>query len=130
MSPCPGTDELQQLEQQHAGVMLRLDAFAHCLFDTSTRETAVASLLDLIAEISMHFGFEEALMDGAGYPGLDHHRRQHMGLVIELGLLLDRVETLDDLTEVARGSDFLARWYRQHIEHSDGPMMRWYASAV
>jgi hemerythrin-like metal-binding protein len=124
------SEDLQRLEQQHVGVAQRLEAFAHQLFDASQREAAVIGLLDLITEMSMHFGFEEALMDGAAYPELDHHRRQHMGLVIELGLLLDRVEAMVDLTEVARSSDFLARWYRQHTEHSDGPMLRWYASVA
>ncbi len=125
-----GAGELQELERQHAGVAGRLEDFVRQLFDAVQRETAVASLLALIAEMSMHFGYEEALMDAAAYPDFDHHRRQHMGLVIELGLLLDRVEAMGDPTEVARSGDFLTRWYRQHVEESDGQMLRWSASAA
>jgi hemerythrin-like metal-binding protein len=125
-----GPRALQMVERQHAGVAQRLETFVHHLFDASQRDTVVESLIDLITEMSMHFGFEESLMDDVAYPELDHHRRQHMGIVIELGLLLDRVVAREDLTEVARSADFLTRWYHQHIEHSDGPMMRWCASAA
>lgn len=125
-----GVEELQDIERQHAGVAKCLEHFSHQLFDAAQRDKAVASLIDLIAVMSMHFGYEESLMDTAAYPDFDHHRRQHMGLVIELGLLLDQVETMADLTEVARSCDFLSRWYRQHVDESDGRMMRWFASAT
>jgi hemerythrin len=49
-----------------------------------------------------------------------------MSIVVELGLLLDRLaDAAHD--EAVRGADFLAHWYRQHVAHSDALLHDWLA---
>lgn len=67
-------------------------------------------------------------MEDGGYALFDHHRRQHLGIMTELGLLLDRIESGEDLVGAARNADLLARWYREHMALSDRPLLDWLAS--
>lgn len=118
----------EQLGREHAALVVQLDRFAHLLFDPAGRVQVEDSLRELLIDIGMHFGFEESLMEDGGYADFEHHRRQHLGIMTELGLLLDRVEAAVDAGEVARGADFLAQWYREHVAHSDRALLAWLAS--
>jgi len=119
---------MEQLDREHAELVVRLDAFARRLFGAEGRDEAADDLRRLIIDIGMHFGFEESLMEDGGYAGFEHHRRQHLGIMTEFGLLLDRVESGDDPAAVARGTDWLAHWYREHVAQSDKALLDWLAS--
>lgn len=116
---------LDLIDTQHQEISTQLELFAGQIFDSAHREDAVDSLRSLLLDIGTHFGFEEATMIEKGYPDLDHHRRQHLSLMTELGLLLDRVEDLPDVHALARGADFLTHWYHQHVAHSDRLLNDW-----
>lgn len=126
----PSSSALVELQGQHTRIDALLAELLGQVFDVGHREQAAESLRVLIVEMSMHFGYEESLMEAGGYPEGDHHRRQHIALVTELGLLLDRVEEMGDVGEVVRGVDFLTHWVEQHIAHSDGLLIDWLASAA
>lgn len=119
---------LGQINDQHAGLAAGLDAFAVQLLDHAHREAVAESLRELLVEIGMHFGYEESLMVEHDYPDFQHHRRQHIAIMTELGQLLDRVAEMADPKDVARNVDFLSHWYRQHMDHSDRALETWLAS--
>jgi hemerythrin-like metal-binding protein len=105
--------------------MLRFGEFSRLLYKTSQRAATAESLMRVITEISMHFGFEESLMEAGAYAEFDHHRRQHLGIMTELGLMIDRLESGLGLPELARGGDFLLHWYEQHFASSDCAFQAW-----
>ncbi len=113
------------LQYQHQQVMLRFGEFSRLLYITDQRVATAESLMRVITEISMHFGFEESLMEAGAYAEFDHHRRQHLGIMTELGLMIDRLESDKGLSELARGADFLLHWYQQHIANSDCAFEAW-----
>jgi hemerythrin-like metal-binding protein len=116
-----------ELARQHASIASRLDAFSQRIYGTTQLGAVALELRELLVEIGMHFGFEEALMEAGGYAQFEHHRRQHMSLVVELGLLLDRLAVAAH-EESVRSADFLAQWYRQHVAHSDALLAQWLAT--
>lgn len=118
-------DALAELEHQHADLAGRLEAFSSRCFDPVARLDASEEVREILIEIGMHFGFEESLMDEGGFAGFDHHRRQHMGIMIELGQLLDRLTEKVESGELVRSVDFLAEWYKQHVLHSDTVLRAW-----
>jgi len=119
-------DTLKALRDQHQQVSACFDEFLHRLFTVADqRAVIVDSLLGVITGIGMHFGFEEAVMQDAGYADFEHHRRQHLGIMTELGLLLDRLENNNAAADLARGADFLFHWYREHIANSDQALEAW-----
>ncbi|MDP1525212.1 MAG: hemerythrin domain-containing protein [Rhodocyclaceae bacterium] len=119
------TETLDALQYQHQQVMLRFDEFSRLLYAADQRAATQESLVSLIVEIGMHFGFEESLMEAGDYAEFDHHRRQHLGIMTELGLMVDRLESGLGLSELARGVDFLRHWYEQHMDSSDCALEAW-----
>ena len=119
-------DTLAALHEQHRQVTAHFDGFFRLLFTAADQRELVAdSLLAVISAIGMHFGFEEAAMQDADYVDFEHHRRQHLGIMTELGLLLDRLEDRSAAADLARGADFLFLWYREHIANSDQALEAW-----
>jgi len=82
--------------------------------EAATR-AAVAELLDYTAT---HFTSEESLMERAGYPGLEEHRRQHRHLLAQARDMEMRAE-IGDLSMPIELSRFIYRWLVDHIEASD-----------
>ena len=81
----------------------------------ATTRAAVAELLDYTAT---HFTSEESLMERAGYPGLEEHRRQHRHLLAQARDMEMRAE-IGDLSMPIELSRFIYRWLVDHIEASD-----------
>lgn len=121
-------ETLSALHGQHQQVMLRFGEFSRLLQTKDQREAMVESLMGVIVEIGMHFGYEESLMEAGAYAEFDHHRRQHLGIMTELGLMVGRIESNQGLSELARGADFLLHWYQQHIASSDAVLETWLRS--
>jgi len=120
-----GRRHIDHLLDQHRMIAARMGEFSRLLYDQRFTPELADALLALIADISMHFGFEEGVMLDGGYADFEHHRRQHLAIVTELGLLLDRVKAGLDVAEVVRSADFVSHWYQQHIDHSDRLLEDW-----
>lgn len=121
--PLPLRDELAQ---QHDLIDLRLEDLLVKAHSGVDQPAMCGAVRDLIDAIGMHFGYEESLMAVRAYPEFNHHRRQHLALMIELGLLLDRFEDAKRLdNNLLRCADFLTEWYRRHEAASDRPMIDW-----
>lgn len=78
-------------------------------------DDAVMELLDYTAT---HFASEESLMEAAGYPELESHRRQHQQLLAQARDMEMRAEIGDQDVPVEL-SHFIYRWLIEHIEASD-----------
>ena len=76
---------------------------------------AVAELLDYT---TTHFTSEEKLMERAGYPELDEHRRQH-GHLLTLARDLEVLAEFGDQSLPVELSHFITRWLIDHIEAND-----------
>lgn len=129
-NPIFSPDALATILAQHAALTEELERFAGLSFDFAHREAAAASLRQLLMDVGMHFGYEEALMAEGDYPEFAHHRRQHVAIMTEFGQLLDRIEEMADPRGVARGADFLGQWYHQHVAHSDATLESWLVAGI
>ncbi len=76
---------------------------------------AAAELLDYTAT---HFADEEALMQGAGYPDLEAHRREHAELLSKVHDM-DMRAGFGERSLPAEMSRFLLAWLVGHIQTSD-----------
>jgi hemerythrin-like metal-binding protein len=128
MNPLRTETVRDRIDEEHAALLVQLENFAQQLFDPACVTQVEDSLRELLIGIGMHFGFEESLMVEGHYAEFEHHRRQHIGIMTELGLLLDRVETANDPAGTARSADLLAEWYREHVAHSDRALLDWLVS--
>lgn len=121
----------ENLDREHELIDVRLEGLLLKIHSGAERQALCDAVRDLINDISMHFGYEESLMATSIYPGFDHHRRQHVALMTELGLLLDRFEDATRFdNKLLRSADFLTEWYRRHEVASDRPLLAWLDEAA
>ena len=114
-----------EIDEQHAQLHGKLELLSSLVLSKANRAPAIACLRELIMDFGMHFGFEEALMQESGYPGSEHHLRQHVGIMTEVGLLLDSLEDDAAVSNGVRVADFIASWYGRHFDQSDREFIAW-----
>jgi hemerythrin len=116
------------IRRQHEILDFRLESFSLKVHAGTDHESIVDAMRDLLMDMSMHFGYEESLMEVGGYVDFDYHRRQHLAMMTELGLLLDRLEEAQEIgIALLRDVDFLHTLYRLHGESSDSKLEEWLA---
>lgn len=125
MSAMQTAAALERIYQEHVRLADQLASCAAQVFDAPASQRIAETLRELLVDLGLHFGFEESLMAEEGYADFDHHRRQHIAILTELALLLDRIGEEKDAATFARGMDFVAHWYRQHVAHGDQKLDDW-----
>ena len=73
-----------------------------------------------------HFSSEEKLMESIEYPELEHHRTQHVALMIELDQLCKDLIDPGERKNVARTLTFLNYWLEYHVDTSDRRLADWH----
>lgn len=91
---------------------------------TSVRRGEVTSdLPELLAFITdyaqIHFRYEEELMRGIGYPGLDDHRQEHQRLAGRLAQLVNGLGERPTLAALEGLAAFMIGWLRGHVGGTD-----------
>jgi hemerythrin-like metal-binding protein len=118
------------ISRQHESIDARLESFALKVHAGTDRAGIADAMRDLLVDMSMHFGYEESLMDLGDYAEFDHHRRQHLAMMTELGLLLDRIDEASETgAALLRDVDFLRLWYQRHVASSDSKLDDWLAAS-
>lgn len=88
-------------------------------------QQAIAAVLENVLDYTLsHFGFEEVMMEDAGYEFLHAHQRVHQVFIQRVTALADRFKAGEDVT--AELHNLLARWLVNHIQKED----HHYAKAV
>lgn len=125
-----GASESVNMARQHEIIVSDLEEFTAKVYASADKQILIDLMHDLLADISMHFGYEESLMESGAYPGFDHHRRQHLGMITEIGLVLDRLANLQRADhDLLRRLDFLTEWFRRHTETNDAELIAWLGAA-
>ncbi len=117
------------IQKQHESIDARLEGFTLKVHSGASLADIVDAMRDLLVDMSMHFGYEESLMEVGRHGEFDHHRSQHLAMMTELGLLLDRLEAADEIgSALLRDIDFLYMLYQRHVEFSDSKLDAWLAA--
>ncbi len=82
------------------------------------REVIEKTLRELISYTDYHFTNEERAFDSYAYPETAAHKRQHVELIKELALQLQRYQRREPSLTVST-LDFLSKWVRNHIMVED-----------
>lgn len=111
-------------EQMSVGVPA-LDADHQCILriinllddlgDEDPRRVVETVLETLVVYCRHHFGREEQVMAGCGFPGLEFHRAEHEGFARFVSRLWQRHATRADAGVTGALRDYLTRWLYHHI---------------
>lgn len=107
---------IQVIDNQHK----RIVEYINRLIDTrATRDKEqIAEVLDELVDYTLsHFTFEESLMEEAGYPFLNGHKRVHQLFVKRIGDYVQRFRMGEDITEDLLHT--LKAWLVNHIKSDD-----------
>ena len=86
-------------------------------------DRVVASLGEILAQISAHFALEERFMRNTRYAGYPAHKADHEALLDELRDIMDRVED-DGRYDEERLSRELGTWFTEHFRTHDAKLHR------
>ena len=111
------------IDQQHKRIVDYINALR--IAQVKGDRGAVARTIDDVIDYTQsHFGFEEALMEDAGYPLLNAHKRVHELFIRRVAVLHQRFKSGEDIAQDLH--NVLARWLITHIQTED----RHYVGAV
>ena len=111
------------IDQQHKRIVDYINALR--IAQVKGDRGAVAKTIDDVIDYTQsHFGFEEALMEDAGYPLLNAHKRVHELFIRRVAVLHQRFKSGEDIAQDLH--NVLARWLITHIQTED----RHYVGAV
>jgi len=109
---------IEEIDQQHRR-MVELANELYVAMIQLKNEKLYKQKLDELAEFSLqHFEQEEMLMVEAGYPGLEHHRLEHLELTRQLAEFAGGFRIGRDLGS-GELITFLTGWLISHSENSD-----------
>jgi len=91
--------------------------------DAITRARIIAVVSDAIDYTESHFGFEEAMMEDAGYPFLKAHKKVHELFVRKVLEYKRRLDAGEDIAVELR--ETLKRWLINHIKNEDNDYSKW-----
>lgn len=83
--------------------------------DKKTVHDVIDELVDYTIS---HFSFEESLMEQAGYPFLDPHKKIHELFVKKVGSFVERFKKGEDVVDDIL--TMLQKWLINHIKNEDG----------
>jgi len=111
------------IDQQHKRIVDYINAL-RIAQGKGDRGAVAKTIDDVIDYTQSHFGFEEALLEDAGYPLLNAHKRVHELFIRRVAVLHQRFKSGEDIAQDLH--NVLARWLITHIQTED----RHYVGAV
>ena len=104
------------IDQQHKRIVDYINAL-RIAQGKGDRGAVAKTIDDVIDYTQSHFGFEEALMEDAGYALLNAHKRVHELFIRRVGVLHQRFKDGEDIAPDLH--NVLARWLITHIQTED-----------
>lgn len=111
---------IDQIDEQHRQLFL----IAARVYDNlnaggpTATTTAIQAVGDLLRYTETHFASEERLMEAAGYPELESHRKLHRNLLAQARDMELRVE-LGERNMPLELNRFIYNWLVDHIQDHD-----------
>jgi hemerythrin len=106
------------IDDQHREIIGRVNLIADAVDQVNRHEAAQEMMDDLILFACEHFALEERLMTEYGFPDLEEHTAEHLGLLQQLNNLRNALHTPSP-AKAALVSAFITDWAEQHILQSD-----------
>jgi len=106
------------IDDQHREIIERVNLISDAVDKVDRHEAALEMMDDLILFACEHFALEERLMTEHGFPDLEEHIAEHLGLLQQLNNLRNALHTPSP-AKAALVSAFITDWAELHILQSD-----------
>ncbi len=104
------------IDHQHRQIIMYINQLYDAKLTHDRREVGkvIAATIDYTVS---HFGFEEALMEDAGYEFIRAHKKVHELFIKRIEEFQQRFDNGEDIQEELQS--LLTRWLLNHIKHDD-----------
>lgn len=120
---------IEALDAQHVGLAACINEVAAACGSASRQWELPDLVADMHQQTKAHFEYEEAVMQAAEYPGFAAHRREHVMLLAELKLAINKASAGTDGIKVdSEMVEGLKTWFMAHVKHSDCQFSTYIAS--
>lgn len=107
---------IQVIDKQHQRIIDYINKLYHAQQYHSREE--VGTVLDELVDYTLsHFAFEESLMEEAGYPFINAHKKVHQLFVRRVGDYQQRFKMGEDIADELLNT--LRAWLVNHIKNDD-----------
>ena len=107
-----------ELDTQHQRLLELMNSLHAAMLMGGKPDALKAVMDDLVAYTRYHFGYEEQMMERAGYQGLEEHKRKHRAMVVQVeGFASDIASGRASVT--LKLMTFLSDWLTRHIVETD-----------
>lgn len=108
----------EALDQEHKYLFDLLAAARKAAADRNVGQ--VLSIFHEVTDyVDVHFGHEEEVMKGIGYPDLEEHKAEHAKLAQKAYYVINSLRHSDTLARSGEFIDFMRDWLTSHIQVSD-----------
>jgi hemerythrin len=107
---------IEVIDNQHRRIVDYINQLED-IKETHSREEVAVVLDELVDYTLSHFAFEESLMEEAGYPFINAHKRVHQLFVRRVSDYMQRFKIGEDITEELHNT--LKAWLINHIRNDD-----------
>ena len=111
--------DIDIIDFQHHYFADLINRLSEQLKHTDDRQFQAALISELNAYARFHFISEENLMNQAGYPDLQQHKKLHHDLMDQLSIKESRLELHHGTEEADSIIEFLRDWFLQHTVIED-----------
>lgn len=105
------------IDRQHQRIVELINTLDQLLDDPDAHLGVSRVLYDLVDYTESHFGFEEDLLQAAGFAGVDEHHGAHQNFARQISVMQRRHEAGEDVAGLLLA--LLERWLVQHILAED-----------
>ncbi|MGA2352131.1 MAG: bacteriohemerythrin [Terracidiphilus sp.] len=115
---------VKEMDNQHINLLKRLNELHAAMLRGQARGIAGPLLLKMTEESREHFAAEEAMMEGAKFPGLAEHQAEHRALAAKVEEYDARFKQGDN--DMYRELLFFVRdWFADHMQQVDKKYTGW-----
>ncbi len=121
---------VEALDEQHKELFQSLEELVEA-FQESRQDKQVSELIEFLDDYSLrHFRAEDDLMRLYGYPGSEHHRKEHQIFISRLENLKQDLATKGPSHALAsQATHLLLKWIVSHIKNVDYELGRYLKTA-
>ena len=107
-----------EIDTQHRRLLEIINDLHEAMRMGGKPDALKAVIDELVAYTRYHFGYEEKMLERAGYPGLEEHKRKHRAMVVQVEGFVSEI-TSGKASVSLKLMDFLKAWLTHHIRETD-----------
>jgi len=109
---------IAEINRQHKALIDLINTIDLSVKNSQSASQVTTDLVSLIDYTHEHFGYEEALFAGHGYPETQQHKQTHITLLKQLDDYKQQLQSGEKI-DYSSLMVFLTQWLKRHIRHSD-----------